>query len=230
MTDPLRSIAEDVWVCDRRFRVTGLEVGTRMTAIRLDDGGLFLHSPVALDAELREALGRLGPVRHVVAPNLHHHLYVGDYRSLPDVRLHAAPGLAEKRKDVGFDAVLGDEAPAAWRGRIDQHCFQGAPFVREVAFFHRASGSLLLADLAFNFVACPHGPTRWWLRAMGGLGRFGPPRHVRWLMRDKAAARRSADAILRWDVQRVVVSHGVVLQQSAKRLLREAFAFLPETG
>ena len=31
-----------------------------------------------------------------------------------------------------------------------------------------------------------------------------------------------------WDVRRVVVTHGVVLQQSAKRVLRQAFDFLPE--
>lgn len=228
MTGALRSIADDLWVCDRRLRVAGLEVGTRMSVIRLADGSLFVHSPVALDAELRAALEELGPVRHVVAPNLHHHLHLADYRGLEGVRVYAPPGLREKKKGLLVDEELGDEAPAAWREQIDQHRFRGAPFIGEVAFFHRRSRSLLLADLAFNFVECAHGPTRWWLRLMGGLGRFGPPRHVRWLARDKAAARRSADAILRWDVQRVVVAHGVVLQQSAKRLLRDAFAFLPE--
>lgn len=225
----MREIDDGIWVCDRRFRVAGLEIGTRMTVVQLDDGSLFLHSPVARTPELVKDLDALGPVRHVVAPNLHHHLYVNDYAGLPGVRLYASPGLAEKRqRRIRFDEVLSDEAPDAWRGQIDQHCFQGAPFMREVAFFHRRSGSLLLTDLCFNFVECAHGPTRWWLRAMGGLGRFGPPRHVRLLLRDRRAARRSADALLAWDVRRVIVTHGVVLQQSAKRVLREAFAFLPD--
>ncbi len=223
----MRELAEDLWVEDRRFRIAGLEVGSRMTVVRLEDGSLFLHSPVALDAELRAELSALGPIRHVVAPNLHHHVHLGDYQELQEVRLYAPPDLAAKRNDIRFDGELTDEAPDAWRGQIDQHCFQGAPYLKEVAFFHRPSGTLMLADLAFNFVECDHGPTRAWLWLMGALGRFGPPRHVRWLIRDKRAARRSIEVLLSWDVQRVVVTHGVVLQQSARRVLREAFAFLP---
>lgn len=199
-----------------------------MTAIRLPDGGLFLHSPVRPDPETATDLRALGPVRHVVAPNLPHHLFVGAYRDLDGVRLHAAPGLAERRRDVRFDAVLTDEAPEAWRGEIDQHLFRGAPRINEVVFLHRRSRTLILTDLAFNFVDCPHRPTRLFLRAVGALGRFGPPRHVRWLIRDRPAARASIETVLRWDFERVVVSHGVVLQQSARRLLREGFAWLPD--
>jgi hypothetical protein len=182
---------------------------------------------VALGPELREELEALGPVRHVVAPNLHHHLYLGDYRELPDVRFYAPPGLERKKKGFRFDAVLSDDPPDAWRGQIDQVCVQGAPFMGEVAFFHRRSGSLLLADLCFNFVEHPQRLTRTWLWLMGALGRFGPPRHVRWLIR-KRVARPSIDTMLGWDVRRVVVTHGVVLQQSAKRVLRESFLFLPD--
>lgn len=223
----MRELAEGLWVEDRRFRVLGLEVGTRMTVVRLEDGSLFLHSPVALDAELRAELSTLGPIRHVVAPNLHHHVHLGEYTELPQVRLYAPSDLPAKRSDIHFDAELTDEPPDAWRGQIDQHCFQGAPYLQEVAFFHSHSGTLMLSDLAFNFVECEHGPTRAWLWLMGALGRFGPPRHVRWLIRDKLAARRSAEMLLSWDIQRVVVAHGVVLQQSARRVLREAFSFLP---
>ncbi|MGH0032295.1 MAG: DUF4336 domain-containing protein [Myxococcota bacterium] len=225
----LRELEEGVWVCDRSFRVAGMEIGTRMTVVRLDDGGLFLHSPVALTPGLRAELEALGPIRHAVGPNLHHHLYLADYRDLPDVRLYATPGLEKKKaKTLRFDAVLCDEAPDAWRGQIDQLVFQGAPFMGETVFFHRRSGTLLLTDLCFNYTEHPQWPARTWLRLMGGLGRFGPPRHVRWLFRDKRAARRSIDTILAWDVRRVVVTHGIVLQQSAKRVLRQAFAFLPE--
>ncbi len=124
----MRELAEGLWVEDRRFRVAGLEVGTRMTVVRLEDESLFLHSPVALDAELRAELEAIGPIRHVVAPNLHHHVYLADYRELPQVQIYASPGLSSKRKDIHFDACLTDEPPEAWRGQIDQHCFQGAPW------------------------------------------------------------------------------------------------------
>jgi hypothetical protein len=34
--------------------------------VRLSDGSLWVHSPVALDGELRAGLDALGPVKHIV--------------------------------------------------------------------------------------------------------------------------------------------------------------------
>ena len=52
------------------------------------------------------------------------------------------------------------------------------------------------------------------------------PCRVRLLIRDRGAARRSLDEILRWDFDRVIVTHGIVLQQSGKRVVRAAFDWL----
>ena len=51
---------------------------------------------------------------------------------------------------------------------------------------------------------------------------------MRFLIRDRDAARASLQALLRWDFERVVVTHGVVLQASGRRLMREAWGFLRE--
>src|SRR6185369_5835835 len=77
MPAPLRALAPDLWVADRGQTFYGLPVGTRMTVIRLADGSLLLHSPVELDAGLRQELDAVGHVRYVVAPNRVHHLYAG---------------------------------------------------------------------------------------------------------------------------------------------------------
>src|SRR5262245_20539591 len=76
-----RSLAPTLWVVERPFKlpIVRAELGTRMTIIRLNDGNLFLHSPVKLDSELKQALSALGPVGAVVAPNRAHHLFVRDY-------------------------------------------------------------------------------------------------------------------------------------------------------
>src|SRR5215831_5300932 len=60
-----RNLASNLWVVDRPFKLpyVGVEIGTRMTCIRLADGGLFLHSPVKLDPILRNSLDALGEVR-----------------------------------------------------------------------------------------------------------------------------------------------------------------------
>src|SRR5262245_39902746 len=127
--DPLRELAEDLWVAERSQTFYGLPVGTRMTVIRLPGGRLLLHSPVALDDALRAALDSLGRVSYVVAPNRVHHLYAGDVaKSYPEARLWVAPGLERKRPDLAFVALLGDEAPEEWREQVRQTFFRGRPY------------------------------------------------------------------------------------------------------
>ena len=203
------------------------DIGARMTIIKLADGSLFLHSPVRLDEETRAALDALGPVRFVVAPNTVHHLFVADYfDAYPAARVYAAPGLAEKRRDLRFHAVLGDEAPPEWRAEIVQHLFQGAPRLNEVVFFHAATRTLILTDLAFNVARHKTAGARLFYFAVGAAGRFGPHRLVRLLMRDRRAARASLRTILAWDFDRVIVAHGEVLESGGREALRRGYHWL----
>jgi hypothetical protein len=224
----LRQLDDDLWVMERPLRFGGVELGARMTVVRLRDGGLWLHSPLALDAELRGALERLGPPRFAVAPNRFHHLYIGAYRdAFPSVQLFAAPGLPEKRTDLRFDGVLDrDEPPAGWAGQIDQALVRGYPLMNEVAFCHRASRTLLTSDLVFNIGADAARMTRIAFRLLGGYGRCGPTLSERLLIRDRAAARRSLERILAWDFDRVVLAHGHVLEHGGPAMLREGYAWL----
>jgi hypothetical protein len=228
MPEPLlRQLDENLWVLERPLRVFGLEIGARMTVIRLANGEIFLHSPVELDAETRAALGELGPVRHIAAPNKVHHLYFGEVAAAyPEATRYAAPGLPEKRQDLSFHEVLGEDPPAAWSGEIDQLWFRGAPHIEEIVFCHRPSRTLLLTDLAFNVRESRSLWTQLWLRANGVYGKFGPSRLVRRLIRDEKAARACLDRILAWDFDRVVVSHGVVLQSRGRRVLRDAYKWM----
>jgi len=224
----LRQLDDALWVIDAPFSVVGLSIGTRMTVIRLADGSLFLHSPCRLTSELKAELEALGPVSCIVAPNKVHHLFVADFaKAFPDARRYAAPGLEKKRPALDFHFVLGPEPPAAWAGQIEQVCFRGADVVNEVVFFHPPSRTLLLTDLAFNMQHTDSTWTRIWLKLNDADRKFGPSRMFRTLIRDRAAARKSVDEILRWDFDRVIVTHGIVLQQSGKRVFRAAFDFLP---
>jgi hypothetical protein len=226
-TPPLRELDKNIWVADRPQRFYGLEVGTRMTAIRLADGSLLLHSPVALDARLRRALDAIGPVRFVVAPNRVHHLYAGKVADVyPESRLWIGPGLERKRPDLVFAGILGDEAPSEWRGQVDQVHFRGRPYENEVVFFHRASRTLILCDLAFNFGPNAAAPTRLLMKVMRSYGRFGPSKLDPLLIRDRGAARESLQRMLDWDFDRVVVAHGDVLESGGHELLREGYSWL----
>ena len=224
---PLCELARNIWIAERPQRFYGLEVGTRMTVVRLADGNLLLHSPVVLDPELRRELDSIGRVCFTVAPNRVHHLHAGEVaEAYPEARLWVAPGLERKRPDLQFVGVLGDEAPAEWKEEVDQVFFRGRPYENEVVFFHRASRTLIMCDLAFNFGPRAAPPTRLLMRLLRSYGRFGPSKLDPLLIRDRRAARQSLERILAWDFDRVVVAHGDVLESGGREALRQGYAWL----
>jgi Domain of unknown function (DUF4336) len=227
-SEPLEPLADGLWAASRPLEVLVGDIGARMTVVRLAGGDLWLHSPVALDAATRAALDRIGSVRWVVGPSKVHHLFLGDYAAAyPAAELCAAPGLPEKRSDLRFHHVLDGSWKAPWQGELPHLLFEGAPLMNEVVFFHPATRTLLLTDLAFHVQPGVRGRARFFHWLVGAApGRFGPHRVIRAGVRDRAAARRSLEQILAWDFDRVVVSHGAVLESGGRARLREAFAFL----
>ncbi len=226
----LQPIDRDLWICPVPYRAMGLPLGRQLVAARLPGGGLWVHSPVPMTPALRAELAALGPVRHVVAPNLWHDECLREFQAeQPDALFHAAPGLAARKRDVRFGAELSDAPHPDWADVLDQHLVRGMPAMNEVVFFHRPSRSLIVADLVFNFG--PDGP--WWfaflMRLYGSWERFGPTRLEKLMMRDRAAVRASLDRILAWDFQRVIVGHGRNVGTDARARFAAAFAFLPRT-
>jgi len=219
-------VDDNLWVVAAPLRFLGVHVGTRMTVVRLSSGHLWLHSPVPLAPETRAELAALGEVGHIVAPNLFHHLYVSDVAdSFPGATVHAAAGLRKKRKDLRIDEILGTEPPAAWRDDLDQLHIEGT-LLDETVFFHNATRTLISSDLAENFASSDHWLTRLYLKAQGLEHRFGVAWLLRVCYRDKQKARRCIDRMLDWDIERIILAHGKILETGALDELREAFAWL----
>jgi hypothetical protein len=224
----LRELDENLWVAEQPLKFLGLEVGARMTIVRLADGALWVHSPLRLTPERRQEVEPLGPVRFLVAPNSLHHLFIGEWMAAwPEARAYASPSVPEKRKDLRFHGVLSEEAPSEWSGQVETLPWRGAPSLGEVVFFHRASRTLVLTDSLHNPSSDGSALTNFVFRLFGG--RTGRP--STWLIdrvinRDRTAARRTVDTILRWDFQRVILAHGNVVEHDAARAFREAYAWL----
>jgi hypothetical protein len=224
----LEALAPDLWVVRRPLPIAVGDVGARMTVIRLADGSVMLHSPVKLDAELQRAITELGPVRWIVAPSKVHHRFLPEHvAAFPNALLCGAPGLAEKRRDLSFHHALAPSAPPGWPAEVKLQLFEGAPLMNEVAMLHVPSRTLVLTDLVFNLPPGARNGARLFHWLVGATGRFGPHRIIRFGIRDRAAARRSIDAILAWDFDRVVMSHGEVVPSGGRAMLDRAFAFLP---
>ncbi len=225
--DRIRSLDDGLWVIDHDFSVGGLALGTRTTIIRLADGGLWVHSPGPLSSALADAVHALGDVTCLVAPNLMHHLFLGDWiEAFPAARTFAVAGLEQKRRDLRLDETLGSEPPAAWKGQIEQLCTRGVPKLDEVDFFHPDTRTLVLTDLCFNVQSSDSWLTRVGLRINAAWQRFTPSRLFKSFIKDREALRSSVEQILEWDLDRVVLAHGDVLEQGGRPALAEAYGFL----
>jgi hypothetical protein len=170
----------------------------------------------------------LGEPRWAVAPNRFHHLFVDRWaEAFADLELWVAPGLEKKRPDLAIDGIFGtSEAPAAWVDEIDYLLFEGYSFANEVAFCHRPSRTLVLTDLAFNFGQEAPRATRIVFSLLGAYGHFGPSILEHLLFRDRVAARRSMETILGWDFDRIIVSHGEILESDGQRVLADSYRWL----
>lgn len=218
----------NVWGAECTLRnLLGFPMTSRMTVLRLSCDRLLLHSPVRLTPELRSALERLGRVAWLVAPNRFHHMFLAGYQpAFPEARLVAVPGLPAKRPDLMFDRVLGEAPEPDWDGEAEHVLIAGSPTMGEAAFYHPASRSLLVTDLLLNVDAsCPSG-LRLWARLNGVCGVPATARIVRPTYRDRAAARASAERILRWDFQRIVPCHGAVIEAEARAVFARAVRWL----
>lgn len=221
-------MTDGIWTAERDFSLYGLAIGTRMTVVRLpEDRGLWLHSPIAVDEPLRSALDAEGEVKHIVAPNRVHHLFLADWvAAYPKARLYGPQGLDAKRKDLEFHEILAESPPDDWGGVFRQLFVRGAPPLGEVAFLHSPTRTLLLTDLVFYFDEDAPLATRLAMRALGCYKRARFPRDPGVFVKDKRALRESIDRILEWDFDRIVISHGKVIEQDGRAVLRDAFAWL----
>jgi len=230
MTNPLRQFGPEIWVAEGPVvSFYGFPYPTRMAVIRLSDGDLFVWSPIALSDSLRVSIDALGLIRHLVAPNSLHHLFLREWQSAyPRARLYGSPRLRRKRKDLTFAAELRDAPEPAWAADVDQVVLHGSFALTEVVFFHRSSHTALFADLIQNF------PRDWFKGWRGVVARFdgivaptpGTPRDWRASFLNRRAARAALAQVLAWPIERVVIAHGELPTADAAAFVRRSLAWL----
>ncbi len=99
--------------------------------------------------------------------------------------------------------------------------------MREVAMFHCASRTLILVDLIENFTdATPHTgrALKFWFKyvlRMWNRPRAAPEYRLGW--GDRKARAGSLRRILAWDFQRIVLSHGELIERAAHQVAIKAW-------
>jgi hypothetical protein len=229
--DLLTPLADGVWTDVAPVRILGTRLTATMTVLRLEDGGLLLHSPIAMTTERRAAVEAVGPVAHLYAPNLFHHLWIGEWAAaFPSARLHAPAGLAKKRPDLRIDRAHGAETAPGFARVVEEAPIDGFR-LGESVLFYRPARVLLVADLVQNIGRPEHSWTKLYSRAMGFYDQVALSRVIRWsAVSDRAAMRRSVDEVLALPFDRLVVGHGAPLDVGAKEALAAAYSWLRPRG
>jgi hypothetical protein len=125
-----------------------------------------------------------------------------------------------------FDRVHGAAAEPGLAGTIDELPIDGFRLA-ETVLVYRPARALLVADLVHNVGR----PQHWWAatytRMMGFYDQVALSRMIRWAaFADRAAARRSLDALLELSFDRLIVGHGQPLESGAREAIRSAYRWL----
>ena len=223
--------AEDIWTVEGpevSYRLWGLTLPcpTRMTIIRLPDGKMWLHSPVACVPDLVAAVEALGPVTAIIAPNVFHYTHLAEWaRAFPRASIFGLPALATKVPGIAFTA-LDQPSTSCWAGSIDNHVVALGTFA-EVVFLQSASRNLIVTDLMQNFEAGRiRNPLVRTVMTLGGA--TGPNGRPSIEIRLAALAHRSAlrDGVrqmLAWEPSGIILSHGACYRKDATTEIAKAF-------
>ena len=230
----LEPVADEIWLVDGDIvDFYGFPYPTRCVVVRLGNGYLLIWSPVALSDALKREIEALGRPRHLVSPNKIHHLYLQDWaRAYPSALLWGPQSTIDKRKDLTFQPALGDQPPAQWQGEFDQAWFRGSRLLDEIVFFHRRSGTTILADMSENFSES-FLRAHWsgWKRLIARLwgiveGKGYAPLELRLSFLARKPLRRARDTVLGWNPTRVIMAHGQWQRSGGKAYLEKAFEWI----
>jgi hypothetical protein len=226
-TAMLRREAENLWTAADQLKMPGgVAFPVRMTVVRSTDGSLSLISPIPIDDALAQEIAALGPVTHLLAPNLYHHLYLGAAQArYPGARIMGPLGLSAKQPKLTIAPFALEDGP--FRGELIALAVDGAPKLAETVFLHAPSRTLVLCDLAFNIEHPPSWKTSMVLSMMGARGRLAQSRAWNFIASDKRAAGASCRRMLEWDFDRLIVAHGESIATGAKERLASALTRTP---
>lgn len=220
----MQTVAENLWILRYPIAMLGVQEGRTVTIIRLASGDLVIHSTAPFTTSDISAIKSLGHPAWLVDSTLFHDTFAAAARAaLPNVP-YAAP---EGFRPASANMISLRTPPKAWAGELDVIPVEGVPRLREYAFYHRPTRTLIVADLVFNFGPTAPAWTRWFFRWIAGVPEFpGISRLYRFSIRDRQAFAGSIHRIMQCDFDRLIVGHGDSIESGAKPKLAHALASL----
>lgn len=219
----MRQLQDSLWVHEDSMKLGPIPLALRMTVVRLATGGLWVHSPTALSAELKRQVDDLGAVSAVLGPSNGHNLWLQEWAdAYPDATLFVTPGIPKKRPKLSGFQVLDEQTAATWSDDFEASVMGGVPFFAECVFLHRASQSLIVTDVVQNLRGQEY---TGFAKVMAKLVMepigfkdicIAPPLRFKFMIKDRPAFMAFIDTVQRWDFDRIIVAHGEIIEDEAK--------------
>jgi hypothetical protein len=217
-------VADKIWTFERPVWFSGVRQRARTTVVRLDDGSVLLHSPAPPTDALADELRTLGPVRWLVVPNCFHHLGTPAAAArFPEAQVVGPASALKRNKALKLHVDIGDPEFAARVPEFEALPLAGVPFLDETVLYHRATQTLLGADVVLCAGTKDHWTCRFAARLTGFYDRVRVPPDVRMKRMDKPAVARSLHAMLERPAQRLVVGHADVIEEDCRDRLAGAW-------
>jgi hypothetical protein len=209
------------------IRMPLMELPRRMTVVRLGDGRLVVWSAIALAPAAMATLEAAGRPAFLIVPNDHHRLDAAAWKArFPCLEVVAPEGAREK---IAEAVPVDTTAPDFRDADVDFLTVPGTRGHEAALVVRRAGGTTLVLNDIVGNIRDEHGIGGWLLRRMGFAGdEAHVPTPVKlMLVKDRADLRGQ---LARWaeieTLRRVVVSHGDVIEDDPRGVLRELAASL----
>ncbi|MES2963935.1 MAG: DUF4336 domain-containing protein [Bdellovibrionota bacterium] len=183
----------------------------RCTVVKLNSGENVMISPIDFSPRQLAEIKKLGPITHIVAPCLIHHLFLNKaIERFKPREVWGPPTCREVLPEVPFTHVFGHI-----RWPFELHLpfvfIEGVPRINEVVFYHVATKTMICADLCFNLQKPKGWAAPLMLRLLGTYKRFGVSRVQARFMKDRDAFERSVKDVLKWNFETIAMGHGELL-------------------
>lgn len=233
MKDLFEYIPNTIWIKEYSVCYAGTKCNSRMTIIRLLNNNLLLHSPCEIDEKTKIKIEQLGGVEFIIAPGSYHYLHLNSaQKAFPNSETLLCPGIETKIPSVKFDWMLGDIPDTRLTDDFEQILIRGNKYIWEVAFYQKTTKTLILVDLIENFTHETE-DTNWLLRIwfklifrMWNNPKPAPEYQLGW--KNNRIVSQTLKKILDWNFERVILSHGDLIEVNAKEVVYGAWKNLIE--
>lgn len=220
-----------------------VKIGGRATIIKLQTGALAVLSPVALTDDVRAKVQSMGNnVKYISAMDYEHHIYITPWaKAYPEAAVIGVEGLPEKRegdpatRGIKFSHVFTKSNKRDMRisEEFDNefeyeyiHCHPN----KELVYYHKPTKTMIQADFIMNLPAyeqyskSEESPTsgiftKIFTSLMNTRNDAIWQRRFMWYIAsasDRPAFTDSVHRMKRWDLQRIIPSHGDVIETDAQ--------------